>query len=88
MKFERGKCLLKCVIKHEETQPTAKLHDYVMGIDVGIKSLAVVSYGSHKMRRLVRQLKHRQRTVASKQKGSNNRVTRSTVNMKPKVSCN
>ena len=54
-----------------------------MGIDVGVKSLAVVSCvgrkrvfrninRSHKMRRLTRQLKHHQRILSRKKKGSKN----------------
>ena len=54
-----------------------------MGIDVGVKSLAVVSCGgrkrvfkninrSHKMKRLNRQLKHHQRSLSRKKKGSKN----------------
>ena len=54
-----------------------------MGIDVGVKSLAVVSCGgrkrvfkninrSHEMKRLSKQLKHHQRKLSRKQKGSKN----------------
>ena len=59
------------------------LRDVKMGIDVGVKSLAVVSCGrrkrvfkninrSYKMRRLTRQLKHHQRILSGKKKGSKN----------------
>ncbi|MBQ6665665.1 MAG: transposase [Synergistaceae bacterium] len=59
------------------------LRDVNMGIDVGVKSLAVVSCGghkrvfrninrSHKMRRFTKQLKHHQRILSRKKKGSKN----------------
>lgn len=120
IKFERGKWLLKCFIECDMPSVNVPLRDRALGVDVGVKSLAVVSMSgrkrvfkninrTHKMRRLVRQLKHRQRALARKQKGSNNRlkerirvrelygrikrlrhdyiqrVTRSIVNMSPKV---
>ena len=59
------------------------LRDVNMGIDVGVKSLAVVSCGgrkrvfkninrSHKMKRLIKQLKHHQRILSRRKKGSKN----------------
>ena len=59
------------------------LRDVNIGIDVGVKSLAVVSCGgrkrvfkninrSHKMKRLNKQLKHHQRSLSRKKKGSKN----------------
>ena len=56
-----------------------KLNDYSMGIDLGVKELAAVSYGddslifhninkSSKMRKLNRELKHLQRSVSRKYK--------------------
>ena len=58
-----------------------KLNDYSMGIDLGVKELAAVSYGddslifhninkSSKMRKLNRELKHLQRCVSRKYKAN------------------
>ena len=81
IKFEAGKWLLKCVIEADTQTPAITLSDVCMGIDVGVKSLAVLSFGgrkrvfkninrSHKLRRLIRKLKHSQRTLDRRQKGS------------------
>ena len=43
IKFENGKWLLKCVIKSQVPASPPKLSESAMGIDVGVKSLAVVS---------------------------------------------
>lgn len=82
IKFEKGKWLLTFALETESIQ--SKLNDYNMGIDVGVKSLAVASCGgkkrvfkninhSHRVRRLDKQLKHHQRALSRKQKGSKNR---------------
>ena len=83
VKFENGKWLLKCAIEVSPEESRVILRDVNMGIDVGVKSLAVVSCGgrkrvfkninrSHKMKRLTRQLKHHQRILSRKKKGSKN----------------
>ncbi|MBQ3346769.1 MAG: transposase [Synergistaceae bacterium] len=83
VKFENEKWLLKCAVEVLPEESKIILSDVNMGIDVGVKSLAVVSYGghkrvfrninrSHKMRRLTRQLKHHQRILSRKKKGSKN----------------
>ena len=85
VKFENGKWLLKCAVEVMPEEPEIILRDMNMGIDVGVKSLAVVSCGgrkrvfrninrSHKMKRLTRQLKHHQRALSRKKKGSKNRL--------------
>ena len=85
VKFENGKWLLKCAVEILPNESGITLQDVKMGIDVGVKSLAVVSCGgrkrvfrninrSHEMRRLNKQLKHRQRILSRKQKGSKNRL--------------
>ncbi|MDR1875363.1 MAG: transposase, partial [Synergistaceae bacterium] len=61
-----------------------KLNDFKAGVDLGVKTLAVVSCDgkfykakhinkSHKVRRLTKQLKHHQRAFSRKEKGSKNR---------------
>ena len=83
VKFENGKWLLKCAIEVLPKKSKIILQDLKMGIDVGVKSLAVVSCGGHKrvfkninrsheMKRLNKQLKHHQRKLSRKQKGSKN----------------
>ncbi|GHT02224.1 hypothetical protein AGMMS50276_31970 [Synergistales bacterium] len=78
--FEDGKWTLS-FSREVDPQPT-KLNDYSVGIDLGVKTLAVVSCDgkfyktkninkSHKVRRLEKQLKRRQRALSRKQKGSN-----------------
>ena len=85
IKFERGKWLLKCSIQQDEPASEPSLRDTAMGIDLGIKYFAVISCKgikrvfkninrSHKIRRLIRQLKHHQRSLSRKQKGSSNRL--------------
>ncbi|MBQ7219989.1 MAG: transposase [Synergistaceae bacterium] len=85
IKYENGKWLLKCTVKQEDIIPDVKLSPSAMGIDVGVKSIAVLSMSgrkrvfrninrSHRMRRLIRQLKHHQRGLSRKQKGSHNRL--------------
>lgn len=85
VKFEDGKWLLKCSVKREAVNRSQTLRNVNMGIDLGVKVLAVVSCGGrkrvfrninrhHRMRRLNRQLKHHQRILARKKKGSNNRM--------------
>ena len=85
IKFEAGKWLMKCAVKTEAAEQNETLRSVNMGIDVGVKSLAVVSCGghkrvfrninrSHKVRRLNRQLKHYQRALSRKQKDSSNRI--------------
>ena len=85
VKFEAGKWLLKCAVKSEAVIQNQNLRNVNMGIDLGVKVLAVVSCGGrkrvfrninrhHKLRRLNRQLKHHQRILARKQKGSRNRL--------------
>lgn len=85
VKFENGKWLLKCAIEALPQESGITLRDVKMGIDVGVKSLAVVSCGGHKrvfrninrsheMRRLNKQLRHHQRILARKEKGSKNRL--------------
>ena len=85
IKFEHKKWMLKCVIESVSPSQTCELRDCAMGIDVGVKSLAVVSMNcrkrvfkninrSHKVRRLVKQLKHHQRALSRKKKGSANRL--------------
>ena len=80
-----GKWLLKCAIEVMPHESEITLRDVRMGIDVGVKSLAVVSCGGHKrvfkninrsheMRRLNKQLRHHQRILSRKQKGSKNRL--------------
>lgn len=82
IKFLRGKWILTFALENESRKP--KLSECNMGIDVGVKSLAVVSCGgekrrfkninrSHKVRRLEKQLKRKQRALARKEKGSKNR---------------
>ena len=83
VKFENGKWLLKCAIEVLPKKSKIIFQDLKMGIDVGVKSLAVVSCGgrkrvfkninrSHEMKRLNKQLKHHQRKLSRKQKGSKN----------------
>ena len=83
VKFENGKWLLKCVVEVFSKESKIILRDVNMGIDVGVKSLAVVSCGgrkrvfkninrNHKMKRLNKQLKHHQRSLSRKKKGSKN----------------
>ena len=83
VKFENGKWLLKCAVERLPEESKIILRDVKMGIDVGVKSLAVVSCGGHKrvfkninrsykMKRLTRQLKHHQRILSGKKKGSKN----------------
>ena len=83
VKFENGKWLLKCAVEVLPKESKIILRDVKMGIDVGVKSLAVVSCGgrkrvfrninrSHKMKRLNKQLKHHQRILSRKKKGSKN----------------
>ena len=85
VKFEAGKWLLKCAVKYEAVSRNQTLRKVNMGIDLGVKVLAVVSCGGHKrvfrninrhhkLRRLNRQLKHHQRILARKKKGSRNRL--------------
>jgi putative transposase len=80
--FSNGKWMLSCSMEVSATTP--KLHDFSVGIDLGIKTLAVVSCDgkfykakninkSHKVRRLTKQLKHHQRAFSRKEKGSKNR---------------
>ena len=82
-KFENGKWLLKCAIEVLQKKSTIILRDVKMGIDVGVKSLAVVSCGgrkrvfkninrNHVMTRLNKQLKHNQKNLSRKKKGSKN----------------
>ena len=83
LKFENGKWLLKCAVEILPKKSEIILRDINMGIDVGVKSLAVLSCGGHKrvfkninrnykMKRLNKQLKHRQRSLSRKKKGSKN----------------
>ena len=85
VKFEAGKWLLKCAVKTEAAVRDSTLRSVNMGIDLGVKVLAVVSCGgrkrvfrninrSHKLRRLNKQLKHHQRILARKKKGSRSRL--------------
>lgn len=85
VKFEAGKWLLKCAIKTEAVIQNQHLRSVNMGIDLGVKVLAVVSCGGrkrvfrninrhHRLRRLNRQLRHHQRILARKKKGSTNRL--------------
>ena len=85
VKFGNGKWLLKCAIEVMPHESEITLRNVRMGIDVGVKSLAVVSCGGHKrvfkninrsheMRRLNKQLRHHQRILSRKQKGSKNRL--------------
>ena len=85
VKFENGKWLLKSAVEVLPNESKIVLRDVKMGIDVGVKSLAVVSCGgrkrvfkninrSHEMIRLNKQLKHYQRILARKQKDSKNRL--------------
>lgn len=80
--FSCGKWILS--LTHEVDVPAMKLNEYSVGIDLGVKTLAVVSCDgkfykaknisrSHKVVRLTKQLKHKQRALARKQKGSANR---------------
>lgn len=79
--FSRGKWVLS--VAHEVDVPVTKLNEHSIGIDLGVKTLAVVSCDgkfykakninrSHKVVRLTKQLKHKQRVLARKQKGSAN----------------
>ncbi|MBQ3401830.1 MAG: transposase [Synergistaceae bacterium] len=83
VKFECGRWLLKCAVEVQPEKPGMTLRSVNMGIDVGVKSLAVVSCGgrkrvfrninrNHRMKRLTRQLKHHQRILSRKEKGSEN----------------
>ena len=83
VKFENGKWLLKCAVEILPNESGITLQDVKMGIDVGVKSLAVVSCGgrkrvfrninrSYKMRRLNKQLRHHQRILSRKKRGSKN----------------
>lgn len=85
VKFEAGKWILKCAVKTEAVIQNQHLRSVNMGIDLGVKVLAVVSCGGrkrvfmninrhHKLRRLNRQLKYHQRILARKKKGSRNRL--------------
>ena len=85
VKVEAGKWLMKCAVKTEDITQKMPLRNVNIGIDLGVKVLAVISCGghkrvfrninrSHRMRRLNRQLKHHQRALSRKQKGSNNRL--------------
>ena len=85
VKFENGKWLLKCAVEVLPKKSKIILRDVKMGIDVGVKSLAVVSFGgrkrvfkninrNHKMKRLNKQLKHHQRNLSRKKEGSKNRL--------------
>lgn len=71
----KGKVILSFGMEYEP--PKIKLNDYDMGIDLGIKDLAVVACGdnqviyhnfnkSREMKQLTRKLKHLQRNVARK----------------------
>ena len=77
--------VLKCAVEILPKDSMIILRNAKMGIDVGIKSLAVVSCGerkrvfkninrNHKMKRLNKQLKHHQKILARKQQGSKNRL--------------
>ena len=77
--------LMKCAVKTEDITQKMPLRNVNIGIDLGVKVLAVISCEghkrvfrninrSHRMRRLNRQLKHYQRALSRKQKGSNNRL--------------
>ena len=79
--FSCGKWILS--LTQEVDVPVTKLNEYSVGIDLGVKTLAVVSCDgklykakninrSHKVVRLTKQLKHKQRALARKQKGSAN----------------
>ena len=85
VKFENGKWLLKYAVKVLPEESTIVLRDVNMGIDVGVKSLAVVSCKGHKrvfkninrsheMIQLNKKLKHYQRNLSRKQKDSKNRL--------------
>lgn len=82
VRFSNGKWILTFSLENEDRKP--KLSDCNMGIDVGVKSLAVVSCGgrkrrfkninrSHKVRRLEKQQEHKQRALSRKTKGSKSR---------------
>ena len=80
--FSAGKWILS--FSKEVSAVPIQLHEYSVGIDLGVKTLAVASCDgkiykakninrSHRVVRLTRQLKHKQRALARKQKGSANR---------------
>jgi putative transposase len=80
--FNRGKWLLSFALEFETSKP--QLSSNSVGIDLGIKTLAVASCDgkiykakninrNHKVIRRRKQLKHQQRSLSRKQKGSNNR---------------
>jgi len=81
--FQGKKWILAFSIEVPNEQRT--LNDFSVGIDLGVKTLAVLSCQgkfykskninrSHKMVRLDKQLKHQQRALSRKQKGSKNRI--------------
>jgi putative transposase len=80
--FNQGKWILSFSTDVDIQKPV--LNDFSVGIDLGVKKLAVVSCQgkilkarnknrSHKVIRLEKQLKHQQRAFARKKKGSLNR---------------
>jgi len=80
--FTKGKWILSFSTEIVLQKPV--LNDFSVGVDLGVKKLAVVSCQekffkakninrSHKMIRLGKQLKHQQRALARKKKGSKNR---------------
>jgi putative transposase len=82
IKFDNGKWILSFAIECESQ--ARELNDKAMGIDLGIKDLATVSYGgekivihninkSRKMRRLDRKLRHETRNLSRTKKCSKNR---------------
>lgn len=80
--FSHGKWIFSCSIEIQNNK--IELNNYSVGIDLGVKTLAVASCDgkfykakninkSYKMIRLNKQLKHKQREFARKEKDSNNR---------------
>lgn len=86
IKFIGGKWLLCCSVEAVTKKP--RLHSYSLGIDLGVKELAVVSCNGRKrkfrsinktsrVRKLEKQLKHLQREVSRRKKvlnGNNKKV--------------
>lgn len=66
-------------IKYEIEKPTIKADRPIVGVDIGIKELAVTSNGDifsnpNAYRKMSKKLKRLQRSVSRKEKGSNNRT--------------
>ena len=79
MVYVNGKWLLRLGVTFQ--QENVELNDYVMGIDVGVDNVAVISYGGHEIifkhvnkepnvRKLERRIKHLQRKLSRRKRGS------------------